>query len=87
MLKHLEYCGSLPAGDLQAATPFDLLSPGPQLVILGTGEPWMERALNSLEAAYPGKGAGIPRFDEVRGITVAKCCKWCVKLEQPHIAS
>jgi glycogen synthase len=31
----------------------------PQLVMLGTGEAWMERALMGLSVSHPGRGAGI----------------------------
>ncbi|BDA40737.1 probable granule-bound starch synthase 1, chloroplastic/amyloplastic [Coccomyxa sp. Obi] len=38
---------------------------GLQVVLLGTGEGWMERALAALSAAFPGRAAGVPRFDEL----------------------
>lgn len=47
--------GAVPAGGLRAP---------PQLVLLGTGEPWMERALQGLAASFPGRAAGIAAFSE-----------------------
>lgn len=38
---------------------------GLQVVLLGTGEGWMERALAALSAAFPGRAAGVPQFDEL----------------------
>lgn len=35
-----------------------------QVVLLGTGEGWMERALAALSSSFPGAAAGIPKFDE-----------------------
>ncbi len=36
----------------------------PQLALLGTGEAWMERALQALGASFPGRAAGIAAFSE-----------------------
>ncbi|KAI8114016.1 hypothetical protein M9434_002142 [Picochlorum sp. BPE23] len=35
-----------------------------QLAVLGTGDPWMERAVESLEHSFPGHAAGICEFSE-----------------------
>ena len=38
---------------------------GLQVALLGTGEPWMERALATLSSSFPGRAAGVPKFDEL----------------------
>lgn len=38
---------------------------GLQVALLGTGEPWMERALAALSSSFPGRAAGVPKFDEL----------------------
>jgi glycogen synthase len=35
-----------------------------QLVVLGRGQPWMERVVASLDRRYPGRAAGVPEFSE-----------------------
>ncbi|GAB4814966.1 hypothetical protein N2152v2_002012 [Parachlorella kessleri] len=35
-----------------------------QLVVLGTGEPWLEAALGGLEKSYQGQAAGVTQFSE-----------------------
>ncbi len=50
--------------DARAAAPASGLRPAPQLVLLGTGEPWMEHALQGLAASFPGRAAGIAAFSE-----------------------
>lgn len=39
-------------------------APSLQVVLLGTGEGWMQHALEALSSAFPGAAAGVPRFDE-----------------------
>ncbi|KAL6770438.1 GBSS1B [Auxenochlorella protothecoides x Auxenochlorella symbiontica] len=39
-------------------------TPGIQVVVLGSGEAWMEAALEGLELSFPGQAAGLPLFSE-----------------------
>ena len=50
--------------EARAAAPASGLRAPPQLVLLGMGEPWMERALQGLAASFPGRAAGIAAFSE-----------------------
>ena len=48
-----------------AATPTNAAPPPSlQLVMLGRGQPWMERVVASLARRYPGKAAGLAEFSE-----------------------
>ena len=40
------------------------LPPPLQLVVLGTGDAWMEGALQGLGCSFPGQAAGLPTFSE-----------------------
>ncbi|KAK9824094.1 hypothetical protein WJX72_007694 [[Myrmecia] bisecta] len=48
------------------AGPNPALSTAPemQMVMLGTGEAWMEAALEGLQASFPGSAVGLTYFDE-----------------------
>jgi glycogen synthase len=52
--------GTPPSESLQASAA----DPGPQLVLLGSGEPWMEAVLGQLGRRYPGAAVGVPDFNE-----------------------
>ncbi|PRW61322.1 GBSSIa [Chlorella sorokiniana] len=51
---------AMPAGQSAASTA----EPAVQLVLLGTGEPWMESALLGLSQSFPCSAAGLTTFSE-----------------------
>jgi glycogen synthase len=52
---------SMPADGASGVRP---AGAGLQLVLLGSGEPWMEAVLGQLGARYPGAAVGVPDFNE-----------------------
>jgi glycogen synthase len=52
--------GTPPVASAHASTA----GPRPQLVLLGSGEPWMEAVLGQLGSRYPGAAVGVPDFNE-----------------------
>jgi granule-bound starch synthase len=49
-----------------------------QLVLLGTGEAWMEAAAGGLAAAFPGRAAGVTRFSERLAHALLAAADYCL---------
>jgi granule-bound starch synthase len=49
-----------------------------QLVLLGTGEAWMEAAAGGLAAAFPGRAAGVCRFSERLAHALLAAADYCL---------